>query len=432
MWRDRLPDLGRAAAQAGLRVREVEFVEVPADELYAVAAMHVPGMYHHWSFGRNYDLERTRHDRGRGTVHELVVNLDPARAYLLDQNSEAEHVFVAAHVMGHVDLFARNCFGRQQRPDLDRVLGAARVRFAEYEREHGEQAVEAVLDAAHAIMWHSTNIELAPPREEQDAPADPYRVLFQPQGAPLAERGSRHREARRRHRRGIGERDLLRFLLAQAPLEPWQADVLGVVREVALYLAPQIRTKILHEGWASFWHRRLLREVRAFPDSDVQDARLHSAVVGDPAGGRNPYWLGLALLEHLDRGGADLLGLVALESDRSLLERIDEELVAEEPILGRLAEELAAQDRAGVGTGRGGPAGPPPEPWERLRAAFVERLPCLPEVEVEVGEWDARRLVLQARVAVDEAYARSVLAGLAALWGGQAVLATPGQELTAG
>jgi stage V sporulation protein R len=425
MWRDHLGELRRAATDAGLRPRDTEFVEVPAEELYALAAMRVPGMYHHWSFGRNYEVERTRHDRGRGTVYELVCNLDPARAYLLDQNSEAEHVFVAAHVLGHVDLFGRNCFCRQQRPDMDRVLNAARPRFAEYEREHGAAAVEAVLDAAHGVMWHSTPVTLAGPREIPDPPPDPYRGLFGPAADADRDR-ARYREDRMRHRRGIGERDLLRFLIAQAPLDPWQADVLGVVREVALYLAPQVRTKILHEGWASFWHRRLLRSIRAYPDSDVQDARLHAAVVGEAGGGRNPYWLGLTLLEHLQARGTDVLTLGCEESDRSLLERIDEEVVAAEPALRTLAEALAARAEAEAGPGR---RREPVAPWTLVRAAFVDALPALPEVEVAVREWDGRRLVLEAAVAVDEAYARRVLAGLAALWGGQVVLVTPAQEL---
>ncbi len=425
MWRDHLAELRRAAADAGLEPRPTEFIEVPADELYALAAMRVPGMYHHWSFGRNYEVERTRHDRGRGTVYELVCNLDPARAYLLDQNSEAEHVFVAAHVLGHVDLFGRNCFCRQQRLDMDRVLKAARTRFAEYEREHGAAAVEAVLDAAHAVMWHSTPVTLAGPRGIPDLPPDPYAGLFGP--AEDADRDrARYREDRMRYRRGIGERDMLRFLIAQAALDPWQADVLGIVREVALYLAPQARTKILHEGWASFWHRRLQRAIRAYPDSDVQDARLHAAVVGEAAGGRNPYWLGLTLLEHLHAGGTDLLRLGCEESDRSLLERIDERVVAAEPALQRLAESLAARAAAEPGPSR---RRAPVPPWMRLRQAFVETLPALPEVEVAVREWDGRRLVLEAGVAVDEAYARRVLTGLATLWSGQVLLVTPAQEL---
>jgi stage V sporulation protein R len=417
MWREKLSEIRRVAEAQGLVLRETAFHQVTAEELYALAATRIPGMYHHWSFGRNYELERARHDQGRGTIYELVVNLDPAQAFLLDLNSDAEQVFVAAHVMGHVDLFMRNAFCQQQRLDIDRVLAAARQRFGAYEREHGEAAVEAVLDAAHMLMWHASPVEPAAPRPAEDPPDDPYRALFPDQRSSPDEASLRFRRDREHHRRGIGETDLLRFLSRHAPLEPWQRDVLEVVRETALYLLPQSRVKILHEGWASLWHRRILRELHAFAVSDVQDARLHAAVAGRP-GVDNPYWLGLLVLEHLAQQGEDLLHLVRSESDRSLLERIDEKLVQDTPHLREAAAALAA---------RPDPEGRPP--WQRLRDQLVASLPALPEVEVAVEEWDMRRLVLRAPVPVDEAYGRPVLTALASLWGGQAVLCTPTQEL---
>lgn len=419
MWRERLPEIRRIAADLGLSPREIAFYEVPAEELYAVAAARLPVMYHHWSFGRNYELERMRHDQGRGTIYELVVNLDPAQAFLLDHNTDAEQVFVAAHVLGHVDLFGRNVFSRQQRLDMDRVLHAARGRFADYEGAHGEAAVEAVIDAAHMLMWHSTPETPAPPHAPEDPPPDPYAFLFPDrQRAPDAVTVG-YRSDRERFRRGIGERDVLRFLITHAPLEPWQQDVLSVVREVALYLLPQTRVKVLHEGWASLWHRRILRELHAFRESDVQDAKLHASVAGFPGWwGENPYWLGLAILEYLERQGVDLFRLVETESDRSLLGRVDEQLVWEEPHLREAAARLAQ---------RPDPLGR--APWQRLRDELVESLPVLPAVEVTVQEWDMRRLVLQAPVAVDEAYARTVLRAIASLWGGEAVLLTPSQEL---
>ena len=418
MWREKLREIHAVAESFGLVVRETEFHVLPAEQLYAVVATGLPVMYHHWSFGRDYERERTRHDQGRAITYELVCNLEPAQAFLLDQNSDAEHVFVCAHVMGHVDLFGRNVFNLQQRLDIDRVLQAARLRFAEYEREHGEAAVEAVIDAAHMLRWHSTPVELAAPRREFDDPPDPYRALFPGEGRDPDAARRRYREDRERYRRGVGERDLLRFLIRHAPLEEWQQDVLGVVREVALYFLPQTRVKVLHEGWASFWHRRILREIRAYPESDVLDARLHANIAGSPGRRLNPYWLGLTILEHLHAQGVDLLQLVRTESDRSLLGWIDEALVRESEALSQAAAELAKTEDP---LGR--------KPWERLRDALVASLPTLPEVEVWVRDWDAHRLVLEAAVPVDEPYAVQVLQAVASLWQGEALLVAPGQEL---
>lgn len=418
MWREHLPTLREAARSLGLTPRPVEFLEVSAADLYALQAVRLPGMYHHWSFGRNYEIERAHHDRGRGTLYELVVNLDPARAYLLDQNQDGEQLFVAAHVLGHVDLFGRNCFARTQRLDIDRVLAAARERFAEYGRQHGATAVEHVLDTAHMVMWHSSPVVRAAPHPPGDRAPDPYRPLFpdaRPAAQPTAD--ERYREDRRRFQRGLGESDILHFLIAQAQLEPWQADILTVVRDVALYLKPQARIKILHEGWASFWHLRLLRELGVGGAADVQDARLHASVVGDPRDGANPYWLGLAILEHLAAQGRDIWQLAATASDRALLEQIDGELVAATPELRVLAAEA---ERAARGARPG---------WQCLRDAWVAGLPQLPEVEVTVEAWDTRHLVLRAPVPVDEGYARPVLDALSRLWGGEASLVTPSQEI---
>ncbi len=419
MWGDHLAALRAVAESLGLAPRPVDFLEVTAEDLYALQATHLPGMYHHWSFGRNYEVERARHDRGRGTLYELVVNLDPARAYLLDQNRDVEQLFVAAHVLGHVDLFGRNCFSRTQRLDMARVLAAACERFSEYERQHGEAAVEQVLDAAHMVMWHASPVARAEPRAPGDLRPDPYRAVFpEARTATRITPAERYREDRRRYQRGLGEGDLLRFLVRQAPLEPWQADVLGVVREVALYLRPQARVKILHEGWASFWHLRILRAWGATGEAPVQDARLHSGVVGDPRQGANPYWVGLTILEYLEACGTDVFQLAATASDRSLLEHIDADMVAASPELRAMAARLERDPD---------PAGRPG--WERLRDGWIAALPQLPEVEVAVEAWDTRHLVLRAPVTVDEGYARPVLDALSRLWGGEASLVTPSQEI---
>ncbi|MBE3590794.1 MAG: SpoVR family protein [Firmicutes bacterium] len=419
MWREALPELRRIAEDLGLEPRETQFFEVTAHELYALAATGLPGMYSHWSFGRNYERERTRHDQGRARIYELVVNLEPAQAYLLDQNGDAEQAFVAAHVLGHVDLFGRNAFHRQQRLDMDRVLAAASLRFETYARQHGPQAVERTIDAAHMLMWHATPEEMAPPHPPADPPPDPYAPLFP--GArrdPDAGRARRRADAERA-RRSLGERDLLRFLITHAPVEDWERDILATVREAALYFLPQARIKILAEGWASFWHKRILRAWRAPQGWAVQEARLHAWVAG-PGDRRllNPYWLGLTILEHLAAQGVDILSLAREESDRSLVGRIDERLVYSDDTLREVALQIEARREPGD-----------PPAWEILRDALVRAVPALPEVDVHVREWDARRLVLEAETPVEERYARVVLQALARLWRGEAWLVAPGQEL---
>jgi stage V sporulation protein R len=96
------------------------------------------------------------------------------------------------------------------------------------------------------------------------------------------------------------ERDVLQFLLAQAPLEPWERDLLSTVREEAYYFAPQRQTKVLNEGWAAYWHSKLLTE-KVLKPSEVIDYADHNAGVLAAAPGQfNPYKVGLALLRHIE------------------------------------------------------------------------------------------------------------------------------------
>ena len=58
----------------------------------------------------------------------------------------------------------------------------------------------------------------------------------------------------------LHERDILKFLIHKAPLKSWQQDVLSIVRKKPHILLPQGMTKIMNEGWASYWHSRLMTE----------------------------------------------------------------------------------------------------------------------------------------------------------------------------
>jgi len=96
------------------------------------------------------------------------------------------------------------------------------------------------------------------------------------------------------------ERDVLLFLLENAPLEKWENDMLSMIREEAYYFAPQGQTKILNEGWASYWHSRIMTE-KALEDSEVIDyADHHSGTVAMGPNRFNPYKIGLELLRDIE------------------------------------------------------------------------------------------------------------------------------------
>jgi stage V sporulation protein R len=96
------------------------------------------------------------------------------------------------------------------------------------------------------------------------------------------------------------ERDVLHFLLQNAPLETWERDVLDIVRDEAYYFAPQAMTKIGNEGWASYWHSTIMTQ-RALTDSELIDfADHHSGALAMSPGRLNPYKIGIELFREIE------------------------------------------------------------------------------------------------------------------------------------
>ena len=407
-WRERLPEIRNVAEALGLKPPETNFWEVSADRLYAIAAAGLPGHYAHWTIGRNYEQQRTSHQRGRGTIYEMVCNLDPCQAYLLDENSDEIQEFVVSHVMGHTDLFRRNIYCQRMRVDMDQVLHAASLRFRAYEAEYGIDAVESLLDIAHPLKFHARFEELAAPTKAAGVPDDNYKGLFPAEQIDPSAIERAFRERKRGVDLGIGETDILRFLIRRAPLEEWQRDVLSVVRETGLYFQQIARTKILHEGFASWTHKRILRQISS---SAVQDAWLNAGVAGNPGTNTpNPYWLGLTLLEYLEQSGVDILELARWESDTSLLGRIDEAFIQDNQMLRETLRESKLN-------------------WRQLRDHMQRFAAQLPAVEVRISSVSSDVLRLEADVDVDANYAQPILNGIARLWHGRTELVQPSNTL---
>jgi Uncharacterized conserved protein len=96
------------------------------------------------------------------------------------------------------------------------------------------------------------------------------------------------------------EKDVLLFLIRHAPLKPWQRDILEIVRDEAYYFAPQGQTKIINEGWASYWHSRIMT-TKAVCASEVIDYADHHCGTLAMHGPRiNPYKLGIELLRDIE------------------------------------------------------------------------------------------------------------------------------------
>ncbi|TCI76031.1 stage V sporulation protein R, partial [Exiguobacterium sp. IPBC4] len=97
------------------------------------------------------------------------------------------------------------------------------------------------------------------------------------------------------------EKDLLLFIESYSrELTDWQRDILTMMREEMLYFWPQLETKIMNEGWASFWHQRILREMDLTSDESIEFAKLNAGVVQPSRTNINPYYLGLKIFEDIE------------------------------------------------------------------------------------------------------------------------------------
>ena len=309
------------AREYGLDFFEVIFEVVDWEEINEIAAYGgYPLRYPHWRFGMEYYGLSKSYAYGLSKIYEMVINNDPCYAYLLAANHWVDQKLVMAHVYAHCDFFKNNySFAFTNRKMVDEMANhAARIR--RHMETHGESAVESFLDRAlsldNLIDYNAPYIVRrrveAEPEGEGDEPepvharklvAKEYLDEYINPPEVLAEETRRRREEQAQAQERFPkepEKDVLLFLLEHAPLANWQRDILGIVREEAYYFAPQGRTKIMNEGWASFWHSRIMTE-RALTDGEVIDyADHHSATVAPHPGQLNPYKLGLELFRDIE------------------------------------------------------------------------------------------------------------------------------------
>jgi stage V sporulation protein R len=296
--------------KTGLDPFPIHFEVVPASIMYEIGAYGLPGRFSHWSHGKAFHQMKTMYDYGLSKIYELIINTNPAQAFLMEANSLIQNKLVIAHVIGHSDFFKNNVYFAHTSRQMVEVASTHADRLRKYEFHHGRLEVEKFLDAVLSIQEHiDPNLRVRrrpPPDEKRDrrkgARVTPYDDLWRlekrqkgDEDAPKGRRPTRLEEP---------EKDLLWFIAEYAPdLEPWQRDIVSVVREEMLYFLPQMQTKIANEGWASFWHSRILRNMDLSDDEHLEFVRLHSSVLSPPPRGRsiNPYYVGFKILEDIER-----------------------------------------------------------------------------------------------------------------------------------
>lgn len=311
------------ARDYGLDFYPTIFEMLDYDELSEIAAMGgFPVRYPHWRFGMEYEQLSKGYRYGLQKIYEMVINNDPCYAYLLRCNQLVDQKLVMAHVYGHNDFFKNNqWFSRTNRKMMDEMANHGN-RIRRHMERHGEEAVENFIDSClsleNLIDIHSPFIKrrdewdkyhFAPPSDEEEKPAGPakfesksYMEEFINPPAVLAEQ-QRQAEADRQKAKQFPEepeRDVLLFMLHYAPLNHWQRDVLSIVRDEAYYFAPQAQTKIMNEGWASYWHSTIMTTRVLDPSEVVDYADHHSGTMATHPGRLNPYKIGIELLRDIE------------------------------------------------------------------------------------------------------------------------------------
>ena len=313
------------ARQYGLDFFTTIFEVVDADQLNAIAAYGgFPTRYPHWRFGMEFDQLNKGYHYGLQKIYELVINNDPCYAYLLASNEPTDHKLVMAHVYGHCDFFKNNAwFAHTNRKMIDGMANHGN-RIRRYMDRFGVEEVESFIDACLSIEdlidinstffqrrpdenrfdFHSTTEVTEDERFQATRfQAKTYMDRFVNPPQAMADEIAQQKQSvsdRTSHFPSEPQRDVMLFLLNSAPLKPWQLDVLAIIRDEAYYFAPQGQTKIMNEGWATYWHSTIMTRHAIEPKDLVCYADHCAGTLAGSATRLNPYKLGVELFRDIE------------------------------------------------------------------------------------------------------------------------------------
>lgn len=302
-----IDEITEVATSFGLDFYPMRYEICPADIIYTFGAYGMPTRFTHWSFGKQFHKMKLQYDLGLSQIYELVINSDPCYAFLLDTNSITQNKLIVAHVLAHSDFFKNNVRFSNTRGDMVESMTSTAERIATYEEMHGKDEVERFLDAVLSIQEHIDPSIVKPSlaySEENDEVAEPVK-----QKTPyddLWEIGQKNekKEIALPAKKKIPpepEKDLLLFIEAHSrELTDWQCDILTMMREEMLYFWPQLETKIMNEGWATYWHQRILREIDLDSAELIEFSSLNANVIQPSTTQINPYYLGLKIFEDIE------------------------------------------------------------------------------------------------------------------------------------
>lgn len=388
----------------------------------------MPAHYPHWSYGKSYERKKTLYRYNlEGLPYEMVINSNPCIAYLMRDNTMLLQILTMAHVYGHNDFFKNNrLFVDGTKADYTVEMfknHADRIRSYIEDPTIGYEKVERILDAAHALRYHTsrfTGLKKLTNEEKKKQLLEKYYDEIKPT-SPLDDKKDIPFPDLNRIPLEPTD-DIMLFLAEYSNLESWEKDIILIVIEETRYFIPQIETKIMNEGWASYWHYKILNQLELSQGLHIEFLNRHNQVIRPFYGSINPYYVGFKIFEDIEKryGEEKLFEVRKLERDQSFIRKyLTEELAKEFNIFEYnkkgnkyVIEEVADEDG-----------------WKKIRddLANMVGMGGIPYIKVEevspkdnslllFHEYDGRELELN--------YAYETLKYLVTLWGRSVSLKT--------
>lgn len=308
--------LEEKSREVGLDMFPTIFEMVDYKQLNEIAAYGgFPTRYPHWRWGMDYERLSKSYEYGLSIIYEMVINNNPCYAYLLRANSMVYQKTVIAHVYGHCDFFKNNYwFSKTNRKMLNQMANHASY-IRSFIDDIGQDEVESFIDCClsldNLIDIHEPFRVKRVEEEENDMirerqvpklKSKKYMDSYINPKAYLDEQREIMREERVKSFPASPEKDVLKFLLDHAPMASWEKRILEIIRDEAYYFAPQGQTKIMNEGWATYWHSKMMTELHPLHESEIVDyCDSYAGIVASHGGQINPYKMGIELFRHIER-----------------------------------------------------------------------------------------------------------------------------------
>lgn len=313
--------LYKYAEDMGLKHCDIEWDVIKDQKMFEIMAYRIPGNISNWKYGRDYERQRTISEKVyHGLPYEVVINSDPSRAYLMKSNTIGVQMLVMAHVIGHVSFFTMNKYYQNTNKNIIQIMDLASKRFDKYERSYGLDEVEKIVDAGHALQFHSSPFEIKTEKEKKEQYFEmkkkqihniskaSYKDITENQN--IESTGDIQRFNQKLWR-SISQStpieksgDLLRYIIDYSNiLEDWQKDILEILRKEGQYFWPQMTTKYMNEGFATYVHQKMIE--RLYRDGHITHGEhaefnySNSLVKAKNPKSMNPYLIGSKIFEDI-------------------------------------------------------------------------------------------------------------------------------------